>query len=541
MRLSMLAPKKGGLLILALTFLLMAVQQRAYSQCSGDAFSGGYISPTDVCVGGSPRIYMVIDGSNLGNGTYNFTYNLSGANSSTGNVVSVTISGGGSAGSYIPSSLLTNSGSTTITVTQISNGSGCTLTSFPSGRNSDMFNVVAQPNVAGMSVTASNPCKGSGTTAHITSSLSNLPGGDQYQVYYSISGANSTSNSNYMSTSSGSGSFTTSALSNSGSNTISINSIIISGPFSGCNLQSVSGVYATFSVNPLPSVTTSSSTSSCSGIAAGIALTASTSGASTFTWATGTNTGSITGQNACSSGCGTTINDILVDPSSLSSGSVQYIVTPHSAAGCSGSATTITNTVNVPPSVSAGSNVSICSSSSATLTATGGSTYTWSPSTGLSATTGATVSASPSSTTTYTVTGTGASGCSATASVTVTSTPSPSFNISSLGTGGSYSAIGYGTLVSITSATLAPATYVVTYNLSVPNAATGQTASMVFAGGTGTFTTLPLSATGTTTITITGIDSSPPTGCPLTVTTGNSAAYTVNSAPAGAAGPCVCH
>jgi len=117
----------------------------------------------------------------------------------------------------------------------------------------------------------------------------------------------------------------------------------------------------------------------------------------------------------------------------------------------------------------------------------------------------------------------------------------PPLNVSSFGTNGSYSATGYGTLVSVTSSTLANGTYTVTYNLSAPNLVTGSTATMVFSGGTGTFTTSTLTHTGNTTITITGI--APGTGgCTIVpLTAGNTATYSVNAAPAGAAGPCVCH
>lgn len=111
-------------------------------------------------------------------------------------------------------------------------------------------------------------------------------------------------------------------------------------------------------------------------------------------------------------------------------------------------------------------------------------------------------------------------------------------NVSSLGTNGSYSAITYGTLVSVTSGTLANGAYTVTYNLAGANTATGSTAAMAFSSGTGTFTTSTLTHTGITTVTITNIALG---SCSSTVSGGNTAAYSVNAAPAGAAGPCVCH
>lgn len=61
--------------------------------------------------------------------------------------------------------------------------------------------------------------------------------------------------------------------------------------------------------------------------------------------------------------------------------------------------------------------------------------------------------------------------------------------------------------VTITSNTLASGTYVVYYDLSGTNAATAQSASMVFNGGTdnGTFTTIALANSGTTTVTVTAV------------------------------------
>ncbi len=88
--------------------------------------------------------------------------------------------------------------------------------------------------------------------------------------------------------------------------------------------------------------------------------------------------------------------------------------------------------------------------------------------------------------------------------------------------------------VAITSSTagLPTGTYTVTYNLSSPNAATGNTATMVVTtAGTGTFTTSNLLASGPTTITITHFKSGSGIGCSSNISSGNTATIAVNTAP----------
>jgi len=75
-------------------------------------------------------------------------------------------------------------------------------------------------------------------------------------------------------------------------------------------------------------------------------------------------------------------------------------------------------------------------------------------------------------------------------------------------------------------------TYTVTYNLSVPNTATGITKTMtVTTAGTGTITTDALANGGNTTITITNLKSGSGSGCSSTISTNNTAIVTVNALP----------
>jgi len=79
--------------------------------------------------------------------------------------------------------------------------------------------------------------------------------------------------------------------------------------------------------------------------------------------------------------------------------------------------------------------------------------------------------------------------------------------------------------VTVTSSTLANGTYTVYYDLSGATTLTGQSASMTFTGGTGSFTTINLSTAGVTTITITSV------GCAFVVA-GQDNTATINVATA---------
>ena len=131
----------------------------------------------------------------------------------------------------------------------------------------------------------------------------------------------------------------------------------------------------TVTVNPTPVVTTSNTTTTCSGTGPNISLTASDP--SNFAWTIGTITGGITG---ASNGAGNIINQTLTNPSNSVAGSVQYIVTPTSTVGsCPGAAYTITVTVNPLPAVTASNTAIICSGTSPniTLTSSTPSTFSW--------------------------------------------------------------------------------------------------------------------------------------------------------------------
>ncbi|HKC69506.1 MAG TPA: hypothetical protein VKG26_14820, partial [Bacteroidia bacterium] len=149
----------------------------------------------------------------------------------------------------------------------------------------------------------------------------------------------------------------------------------------------------TITVNPLPTLTISPS--STPAICIGSSTTLTASGASTYIWspATGLNN--------------TTVATVTANPTTTTS----YTVTGTNSNGCVGTQT-LNLTVNALPVITTSpTRPVVLGGQGATVTASGASTYTWSPSTNLNTTTGATVTAIPQITTGYTVTGTDVNGC----------------------------------------------------------------------------------------------------------------------------------
>ncbi|MCE1198251.1 MAG: gliding motility-associated C-terminal domain-containing protein, partial [Marinilabiliales bacterium] len=126
---------------------------------------------------------------------------------------------------------------------------------------------------------------------------------------------------------------------------------------------------------PVPVLTNVPNLTICSGTSPNVALTASVP--SSFSWKIGANPGGITGASA---GFGATINQVLTNPSSTASGSIEYIVTPTATSGgCAGVPYTITLTVDPAPVVTTPASATICSGSSTgiVLNASMPSSFTW--------------------------------------------------------------------------------------------------------------------------------------------------------------------
>jgi len=98
--------------------------------------------------------------------------------------------------------------------------------------------------------------------------------------------------------------------------------------------------------------------------------------------------------------------------------------------------------------------------------------------------------------------------------------------------------------ITFTASGLASGIYTVTYNVSAPNASTGNTVSMSFSSGTGTFSTPVLNSAGSNTVTITSIALSATPGCTVTLSTVTSAFTTITApifsiSPTGSGTVCV--
>lgn len=173
----------------------------------------------------------------------------------------------------------------------------------------------------------------------------------------------------------------------------------------GC--KDLVGAVLNLTVNPLPIVSSNSSSSVCPGTSGCL----NANGAATYTW-TGPCGFSSTQQNPC----------FPFNPSC----SCTYTVTGADVNGCKNTSTVCLNVYPSPTVVAAANNTLICAGLTSTLTSGGADTYTWSTSSTSSMT-----AVSPTTTSTYSVTGTNLStGCNGSASVTVTVNPLPVISVS---------------------------------------------------------------------------------------------------------------
>lgn len=172
----------------------------------------------------------------------------------------------------------------------------------------------------------------------------------------------------------------------------------VTGTSTGCT----STATATVTVNPNPSLSLSATPAA---ICSGQNSTLSASGANSYTWQPGGQSG----------------NSIIVNPTTTT----VYTVT--GTTGSCSSTATVTLTVNPNPTVNASASpATVCMGQVSNLTANGANTYLWMPGN----LTGSSINVTPNTTTTYTVTGTSVSGCTSTATVTVSVNPNASISAS---------------------------------------------------------------------------------------------------------------
>jgi len=276
----------------------------------------------------------------------------------------------------------------------------------------------------------------------------------------------------------------------------SIGSIVIATPTITTTYtvtETTCGISATVTIFvqtfPLPTLTTSSNTTICSGNT----TTLSVSGAVSYSWTPAV--AFITTEGG------------LVTTSPLTSTTYTIIGTDNN--GCTNTGNISVNiSVNPPPTlIATPTTISICSGSSTMLSITGSTTappitYTWQPNTGLSSNTTPTITATPPTTTTYSITGTDANRCYNTITTKIIVNPLPTITINPINM-----SICYGTSTSLSAS--GANTYIWTPTITPSNTKA---------------TTITANPTISTTYTITGTDNK---GC-MNQTTAN---ITINPLP----------
>ena len=180
--------------------------------------------------------------------------------------------------------------------------------------------------------TSATACLGSAATVTLSNSTSALLPVGTYTVYYTLTGANTGSSSSTMIvTAAGSGSFTTTAITNNGATALTINYLR-----NGCVSATSSGNTTSITVNELPTALTLTGGSYCPTTSASGAITSSgsASGVSYQLWNT---EGEVSNANISGSGSGLTWSNIVA-------GTGYYVLATNNTTNCiSGSS----NVVNV--------------------------------------------------------------------------------------------------------------------------------------------------------------------------------------------------
>ncbi len=257
----------------------------------------------DVCLG-SNGVGTIANALNLANGTYTITYNLSGANTASNQTTTTTIvvvSGTGSGTFSIPSGLLTTAGSTTITITGVSNNSTtCGTTGLSI---SDAFMVFALPNITGATISVADVCINTKPIVTISNATALLDG--NYTITYNLSGANtSTGNAVTIAFVGGASSFEIPILllPNGGSTTITFQSFTLGAALCGASTFALSPVTFKVSDPQTPTLNTGGNLFCIQDSPKVSNLTANVTATGTVIW-----------YNASTGGTAYNNNDILID------------------------------------------------------------------------------------------------------------------------------------------------------------------------------------------------------------------------------------
>ena len=162
---------------------------------------------------------------NLVDGTYNFTYDISGAITVTDQIASSVIITDGSGSFDLPQDILAN-GSSTLTLTSVSNStSTCEADNLTMPAAS--FNIVPTPDATNAVLAVADTCEDGGASVTFTADASLILDGD-YTLTYTLSGANTTeATTTTVTFTSGSSSFdlTAEQLAEAGTTTVTVTSL----------------------------------------------------------------------------------------------------------------------------------------------------------------------------------------------------------------------------------------------------------------------------------------------------------------------------
>ena len=305
---------------------------------------------TPICVGSGSTI-TVTSGSLLASESYTVTYSLSGDNTATDVQVVMSGTAAGSRTFTVPAASLTNSGTTTVTVTQITDG---TYAGGISASNTASIVVNAAPNITSQPVSPAAVCEGSGIrTISVTAT------GDGLTYQWRKNGSNLSNSAPYSDVTTSTLTITNPAVSENGTTF----DVIVSGT---CPPAATSNGAATLTVNTLPSTPTASNDGPvCAGLT--LSLSTPTVSGATYAW---------TGPNSFAS---TQQNPTILNATTAATGTYNVTITVDGCTSVAGSTVATVNALPIAGAITGGNEVcmegSLALSSNATGTPT--LTYAW--------------------------------------------------------------------------------------------------------------------------------------------------------------------
>lgn len=344
--------------------------------CSGNAVNVTInVNPTPsvnspslqtVCSGVSSSVSLT---ANTSGGTNSFIWSTSGNSNLGGFAASGTTSTIG-AHTITTSSITAQNLNYSITPTYTNNSVACTGTS-------QNYTYTINPKPILTSSTSQTICSGISSSILLTSNTS----GGSNTFAWSTTGNSSLGGFATSGATARIGPQTITTTSNSAQNLVY--TIIPSYTYNSVSCPGTSGNF-TFTINPIPSVSSSSSQTVCTGVSSSVSITASTFGGSnSFVWNT---LGNLNLSGFSSSGTSNSIGPHTIATSSNAPQLLVYSITPtytNNSVSCTGSSQNYTYTINPRPTITNSTSQTVCSdvSSSISLTSNtigGSNSFTWS-------------------------------------------------------------------------------------------------------------------------------------------------------------------